>query len=182
MSPVSRVRWPASAAQPIRSWHAYADGNAAQSNLVNEVWPPGAIVCLSHDANWLFLWFPGEDGSTTYPLMRRIIWIRHPIGGAPEVGWHAHLTDYRRVRSGASFDRATLFVGAIADQFAHIQDEEQSIRSFQIDDRAGFMIPTQSEESVVVWTSTGFAEAAEVPRGPNLVPCKESRATGRRIV
>ena len=162
-------------ASQIRSWSAFSKDvtNTVGSNLVNEVWPPGGIVCLSHDANWLFFWFPSTEGSVTYPLMRRIMWIRNPRADARDGDLHAYVTDFRRVKSAPSFNLAPTLVGALAVQRTRMP-LLHNIRSFQVDDRAGFLVPLEDDTVVVVWTSTGFSDAEEASRSPDLVTCKET--------
>jgi hypothetical protein len=164
-------------ASDTRGWRAVlSNGRAAGSNLSSEVWPPGGIVCLSHDANWLLQWFGVDEGGITFPVIRRIIWIQIPRAGESEAGWHAHITDYRRVRSAQSFDSSPALMGAISSQRQAIRNSEHSIRSFQIDGRVGFLIPLGDDADEawgVIWTSTGFSDAEEASGGPALVPCSE---------
>ncbi|MET4607643.1 hypothetical protein ABIB90_007147 [Bradyrhizobium sp. JR4.1] len=158
-------------------WRA-ADGTVAEimsSNFGGSLLPQGSLVCLSHDANWFLMWTPlAKDQRRSPPLLQRILWIRTaPISGQYDANWHAEAHPHRRPTSFQSYRNLDELSDYYEDLRTSIQEGRQPIKSFHVDDRAGFLIPITSTQLALLWTSAGTLDADPVDSGiPRLRECK----------
>lgn len=158
-------------------WRA-ADGTVAEimsSNFGGSLLPQGSLVCLSHDANWFLMWTPlAKDQRRSPPLLQRILWIRTaPISGQYDANWHAEAHPHRRPTSFQSYRNLDELSVDYEDLRTSIQEGRQPIKSFHVDDRAGFLIPITSTQLAVLWTGAGTLDADPVDSNiPTLRECK----------
>jgi hypothetical protein len=181
--------------EKVHRWKAVWRGSNVTSNISGIPWPPGSLVCLSHDANWLLSW-PADTNvrnrPSNTPEVRRIMWLRK--GSLGTSNWHALALDNRSARTPAGWTQYSKLAPIFGSLEENGKREISSIKSFQHGHRVGFVIPmADGQESALLWTLTGFSDpewvgdAHVVKDSPwPLVPCNEMGAlpwqkTGRKL-
>jgi hypothetical protein len=144
-----------------------------------DYWSEGTIVCLSHDANWLLIWYakPGNVPNGP-PIVRRIVWSNGDlkVDASP---WRVQIGPRRRLgalENGNEYNR--LLKDSFASLRSGLKEGRVEIRSFQRDQQVGFLVPFKDpdgkEQIAMLWTVTGLSDPEDrTDEGsPKLVPCQ----------
>ena len=116
----------------------------------------GALVCLSHDANWFLMVVSTQANDP--PYIQRIVWIRTD----KENGWRVELGPSRQPASEQTWDNVQTLSTHYPFLNRSIRDGAQLIRSFRSGDRVGFLIALEGNRTAMLWTSTGLIDPDSV--------------------
>jgi hypothetical protein len=146
------------------------------SNFSGQAVPSGAIVCLSHDANWLLTWppLPGNQLGSP-PLIQRIIWIRTGPLADRDRRWRAELNPPRRPDTAQSWSDLEDQIDLNEEYPKLHQDAREggrNFRSFRNGDNVGFLI-AMKDSTAMLWTVTGLLDPVPVQPGTLKRPLKD---------
>ncbi len=150
-----------------------ADGKIVPVENTNfgasQVLVSGALVCLSHDANW-FLMVRSTTQSEEPPYIQRILWIKTDR----QDGWRSELKENRGPATRESWDGVKILNIQYPYVNNRIRNERQDIRSFRSGDRVGFLIALEDNVTALLWTTTGLVDPdlVSTPLEHPLAPCE----------
>src|SRR5690606_15451224 len=137
------------------------------SNFRDQPLPSGAIVCLSHDANWLLTWpsLPGNQ-FVSPPVIQRIVWIRTGPIRYRDNRWHAELSPARRPATSQSWSvmREVDLNTEYRKLHQDAREGGRTFQSFRKGENVGFLI-AMKDATAMLWTTTGVLDPDPVEPG-----------------